>query len=358
MSERPKYQLNALYILNFLFLHDVAAMTTFSKDKNEFFTDVLDTINDINSRREYKGIKAEAYKHFLLCGIEVLMYDTQESAEIRPEIGKVFDELIDDLESIGFLKNSFINDLDVLNKNYQFDSLPKELLYKLVSQIIYMDYNCLAYDFLLKMSKFNIFNLGMSTNLAIKNEEGENGLIRALLFFEFEILKDKFNLTKYRLLDKKYSFDKNILKFNNEKMLKAYFKKFSFKVDFNKLLLKDGKDFKGYIGSWFLFEKWSQKGDLTLHRTEDVENDKLEKSASEFASKHLDEDGIRLKPRAIYNRFLEFEGFYNLIRILFEERSKMGCRLDVPDFDDSLFEVGEISNSFNEALKICYGRLG
>jgi len=364
MSERPKYQLNSLYILNFLLLHDVATMSTFSDDKNAFYNKLLADIKFINSYRQHNGIQAEIYTHYILCGIEILVFDDQESAETRPELENIFDKLTEDIESIEFYKTNFISDLDYLFKKNQFFSLPKELLYKLVAQCLYFDYDCSTFWVFAALLDFNIFKSGKSQYDFLNYEredyeESENAFIRSILFFEFETLKDKFNLTKYNSLNAEFNIKQNILKnclFLNEDNLKKYFKKYNF-FNSNNLILNDVSDCIGYIGCWFALEEWAKNRQLTIHREEDGIHGGLAHTASMLACAKLDKVGLKIMPRAVYNRFLRFESFYNLIRILFKERSKIGCRLDLPDFDDSILFPRNVSNIFYNELIFCRERL-
>lgn len=343
-----------------MLLHDVATMSTFSEEKKAFYNKLLGNIKFINSYRQLNGIKAEIYTHYLLCGLEILGFDQQESKEIRPELEKILDKLTENIESNGFSGNIFLSDLDDLVRENQFYSLPKELIYKLVAQCLYFDYDCSTFLVFSTLLKFNIFESGKSQHDALKteiegNEEDEFALIRSILFFEFEVLKDKFNLTKCNLLHQNKNFEQNILrtcKIINKESLKKYFKNYKF-IKSNGLILNNVSDCIGYMGCWFAYEEWCQNGKLTIHREEEGVHGELADTASMLACKHLDKFGIKIMPRAVYNRFLRFESFYKLLRIMFEERSKIGCSFDFPDFDDSILFPMIIPDSYFNALNIC-----
>ena len=54
-------------------------MSTFSDLKNEFYGYVTDEIDTINSQRGFTEYRAEVYKHYLLCGIELKLNQVFES---------------------------------------------------------------------------------------------------------------------------------------------------------------------------------------------------------------------------------------------------------------------------------------
>ena len=54
-------------------------MSTFSDLKNEFYRYVADEIDTINSQRGFTEYRAEVYKHYLLCGIELKLNQVFES---------------------------------------------------------------------------------------------------------------------------------------------------------------------------------------------------------------------------------------------------------------------------------------
>lgn len=54
-------------------------MSTFSDLKNEFYGYVAGEIDTINSQRGFTEYRAEVYKHYLLCGIELKLNQVFES---------------------------------------------------------------------------------------------------------------------------------------------------------------------------------------------------------------------------------------------------------------------------------------
>ena len=91
MPRRTESQNIAINILDYLFLHDVASMVTFSDAKNSFYSDLLGTLVYINSARNHNGVKAEIYQHFILCGIELIAnYSSHPTKELDIQIEIIF----------------------------------------------------------------------------------------------------------------------------------------------------------------------------------------------------------------------------------------------------------------------------
>ena len=72
-------------------------MSTFSDLKNEFYRYVADEIDTINSQRGFTEYRAEVYKHYLLCGIELKLNQVFES-----RFKRIIDEVLLRVKSSGF----------------------------------------------------------------------------------------------------------------------------------------------------------------------------------------------------------------------------------------------------------------
>ena len=79
MVRVTEWKISAFNILDYIFIHDLASMSTFSDLKNEFYRYVADEIDTINSQRGFAEYRAEVYKHYLLCGIELKLNQVFES---------------------------------------------------------------------------------------------------------------------------------------------------------------------------------------------------------------------------------------------------------------------------------------
>ena len=128
MPNRTGHEDIAINILDYLFLHDVATMSTFSDAKNIFYPDFLGTLDYINSARSHHGIKADIYQHFISCGVELLTNYSQPAGELRIRVDCALKELTSEVVKHGFVANDFISDLNELNNEYKFYDLAKERL--------------------------------------------------------------------------------------------------------------------------------------------------------------------------------------------------------------------------------------
>lgn len=368
MPSRTEHENIAINILDYLFLHDVASMSTFSDAKNDFYPDILGTLNYINSARNHRGIKADIYQHFILCGIELLTYHSQLAGEVQIRVNCALEELISEVVKHGFLEDEFISDLNELNNEYHFYDLARELTYKLVAQCLYFDFDSTSFSVF-----FNFLNMRIlqSEKFKIgKIKQDEHALLgkvflRAMLFLEFELLKNKYFKEEKQSLT---CINKSVIEINirNKKEVSRYLRDISYLLDSESVFLISLPDCAGLIACWMLYEEYA-KNDLTWHRSDggddnktalNSENKRAEKDfCSNIASEKMEMYGFTIGARAIYNHALRFEDFYQLVKLLFEELSKEKFFLFCPDLKECFSDKYEVPNNFKNALEISRKKL-
>ncbi|MGS0707701.1 hypothetical protein ACVBEE_14560 [Acinetobacter sp. ANC 3781] len=341
-------------------------MSTFSDEKNAFYPDLLGTIDYINSARNHHGIKAEIYQHFILCGIEILANYSQSYEEFNIKLDFILNELIYEVVNNGFLKDEFISDLSELNLEYKLSTREREVVYKLVAQILYFDFDSTAFS---SFHKFLVMGILKSDKFLFKNvdqtktKEIEKDFVRAMLFCEFELLKNKYLKKEGGILK---NLHKSItqVKIDNKREINKYLKNLSEILSNNSLLLKSTPDCPGLMGSWIFYEAHAKNGTLTLYRQKFEDNkfvfdqeEDIEDVCAEIASQKMSIYGFKIKARAIYNHSLRFDSFYILIKLIFEEMSKEKYSLFLPGFEHSLRSGFGIPESFSEALTISNNKL-
>ncbi|MBP6151859.1 MULTISPECIES: hypothetical protein [unclassified Acinetobacter] len=360
MPRRTDHEDIAINILDYLFFHDIASMSTFSDAKNIFYPDFLGTLEYINSARSHHGIKAEIYQHFILCGVELLTNYSQPVGELRIRVDCALKELTSEVVKHGFLADEFISDLNGLNNEYQFYDLSKELTYKLVAQCLYFDFDSTSFlvffKFLnmkiLKSDKFRFGKIEQDENKVI-----EKAFLRSMLFIEFELLKNKYFKERGSFL---IYIDKSILEINirNKKEVNKYLSNISYLLDSKSIFLISFPDCSGLISCWKLLEIFAHGG-VTLHRPK-FEDNKVDSNEQEnyvnddcshLASEKMNKYGFTIKARAIYDHSLRFYSFYLLVKVLFEEWSKEKYSLFLPDFNDVLLGKYEMPSNFSEVLE-------
>lgn len=367
MPNRTGHEDIAINILDYLFLHDVATMSTFSDAKNIFYPDFLGTLDYINSARSHHGIKADIYQHFISCGVELLTNYSQPAGELRIRVDCALKELTSEVVKHGFVANDFISDLNELNNEYKFYDLAKELTYKLVAQCLYFDFDSTSFSVFYKFLNMRILKSDKFTFGKIKQDEYElieKIFLRAMLFLEFELLKNKyFKEEKQSLI----YISKSVTQINikNKKEVNKYLNNISYLLDSQSIFFNSFPDCAGLIACWILLEEYAKDGNLILHRpkfegdqvTQNDQKYKVNDVCSHIANQKMDEYGFTIKSRAIYDHSLRFDSFYLLLKTLFGERSKEKYILFYPDFNEYLLGDYEMPNSFNQALETSRNKL-
>lgn len=72
MARVSQEQKSALTIMDYLSFHDIAFFKNFTVENISLYSCILLGIDYINEERGHDGTRAELYKHFLLCYIEIV----------------------------------------------------------------------------------------------------------------------------------------------------------------------------------------------------------------------------------------------------------------------------------------------
>ncbi|WP_372403527.1 hypothetical protein ACDW34_15025 [Acinetobacter piscicola] len=363
MPRRTEHENIAINILDYLFLHDVASMSTFSDTKNAFYADILGILSYINSARSHDEINAEIYQHFILCGVELLTTYSQPVEELQIRLYGALTELTSEVVKHGFSGNDFLSDLNELNNEYKFYNLAKDLTYKLVAQCLYFDFDIsTSFSAFYKLLNIRILHSAKFKFGKIQKDKHdllEKIFLRAMLFLEFELLKNKYFKKQKRSL---IYIHKSITEVNvkNKREVNKYLNNISDLLDSKSILLNSFPDCAGLVACLILLEENSKNGSLILHRSkfeghqvnQNTNSDEILNVCSHIANKKMDEYGLTIKARAIYDHSNRFYSFYSLLKILFEERSKEKYILFYPDFNEYFYDDYEVPESFNHALEI------
>ena len=162
-------------------------MSTFSDLKNEFYGYVTDEIDTINSQRGFTEYRAEVYKHYLLCGIELKLNQVFES-----RFKRIIDEVLLRVKSSGFPVSTYLQDVFNICGHSNISCLDGTVKYKLLAQFLYFDFDSASMSFFNKLLELKILSTGRlkEDKMSPKHKEEMNRVfLRVLMFCEFEILK-------------------------------------------------------------------------------------------------------------------------------------------------------------------------
>lgn len=258
MPKKNSKQLNALTILDYLYFYDIVNLQTYTNEKGDFYKYILSNIELISKKRGFKDEKYEAYKHFLLCYLEVENSPVIScDLEGKEKVQTILEDLLQYIERNKFSKKDFIFDVKklVLDCNYYLNTPRKYMYHNLVSQMLFYEYDSITTGVFLKFIWLGI--LQTKKHQINKVEIGEGFLnslfCRAMLFIEYQIFKDngfleiednikKTSLIKFDCQDERaeryeyYKYKRNNFEFYKFKSILEY--KMIFKKEIQKQLHK------------------------------------------------------------------------------------------------------------------------
>lgn len=343
-----------LNIMDYLFIQDVESLASFNKVKNSLNADLLSIIDHINSVRRNYGKKAELYKHYVLCSLELMLnlpFEIEESID-EDNLNKskfVLDRIIHNVLQNSFDEDEFLDDINNLFKHFESLKLDKGAIYKLVRQCLYFDYDnisIVAYKRFIDLDILNTKQYDSSLSTIDKNFI-EDLFFRSMLFIEFDIVKRQFDIEK-DFKDKKIEIDLNSsleeiesvfsvirlikklqlkttsgfqtvfnIDINNRKEVEKYIVSLSEALGHETLFFKNIPSCIGLMGCWFLIH--SKETDLERPMYYELFDEKLNKSSCKNPSDNKAREeilkyGFEIKKRTLHSRYIEFYQFYNKIR--------------------------------------------
>ncbi|HAV4461913.1 TPA: hypothetical protein JIR21_12425 [Acinetobacter baumannii] len=386
MPKLNDVQNTVLELVDFLYFYDIVALQTFTKEKNDFYLKLDKLLEEIIQEKQLTGQKAEIYKHYLLCGIEIVSsFDKNRKWQI-PELnlnerqqGEIQDQMYKQSVTIPLwhlkerLKEScrfegdFIKEVYELIKLSQIDKASYTVCHKLVAQMLWFgtehSITCHVYR---KIVTLGLLNSAKDTSKGRYDEvQHEYVFLKALLLIEFELFRKELY---YRHVAGDLTVNNSHFTLSEISLKKkAYYHKY---LEF---IFSDNRDFKviradmdladkgqviDYISSIAngLFHncifadtnaKWiSLLGALLLIYEQEIDLDrtiysevKNENSCSDKAQKILFEQfDFSVTAKSLYLKYVELYGIYDLIRsTMFEvvEQAKHGFL--VPDLPSHFY---------------------
>ncbi len=254
MPQLNDVQNYALEIVDYLYFYDIATLETFSVEKKTVYCQLLNAIDEILKERNLTPQRFEIYKHYLLCGVEIVSTQDDlhaESSEQREESSEKTKQKrleVAYLSLLNEVKNSDI-DVDVFRKDVNILIISSEIhksqpvvSRRLVSQVLWSEFSggiaAHVYQYFLRLGILSSKKLVSDFEIG---EVNEFIFLRAMLFIEFEILRNRLYFQyDVKALTQQISIKKVLAK--HAKKRTAYYQKhaqlFS-NVDFVRVLRYD-----------------------------------------------------------------------------------------------------------------------
>ena len=349
MPKLNDFQNSTVRLLDYLYFHDVVAMQGFSEEKSSIYSQLLAAIDLLAYRRSEGALIGEHYKHLLLIGVDFeLTFGKGEL--IKDDIYFKMQEkyrayLIQQIELLGFQIEHYKQDLNEVLIQIPIQSITSAAAFKIVSQVLYFEYDNITIGVLSKFLDFNFLTLAkyQKKNKVI-NESFLNKLFyRAMLFLEFDIFKNN-------LIAEYYSEDQ-IVNLNDledyEKVAAAIkargkakslkgieydgFYKLKTKNDLKKFLINieerlghnpifsdSSANWIALIGAWHLILKKGNNLDKPLFKESPQYVVDSDISCAKLARKKLAEFGFSVSEKTIFDCYDRVYEIYRLIRITIE----------------------------------------
>ena len=349
MPKLNDFQNSTVRLLDYLYFHDVVAMQGFSEEKSSIYSQLLAAIDLLAYRRSEGALIREHYKHLLLIGVDFeLTFGKGEL--IKDDIYFKMQEkyrayLIQQIELLGFQIEHYKQDLNEVLIQIPIQSITSAAAFKIVSQVLYFEYDNITIGVLSKFLDFNFLTLAkyQKKNKVI-NESFLNKLFyRAMLFLEFDVFKNN-------LIAEYYSEDQ-IVNLNDledyEKVAAAIkargkakslkgieydgFYKLKTKNDLKKFLINieerlghnpifsdSSANWIALIGAWHLILKKGNNLDKPLFKESPQYVVDSDISCAKLARKKLAEFGFSVSEKTIFDCYDRVYEIYRLIRITIE----------------------------------------
>lgn len=337
MVRVTEWKISAFNILDYIFIHDLASMSTFSDLKNEFYRYVADEIDTINSQRGFAEYRAEVYKHYLLCGIELKLNQVFES-----RFKRIIGELLLRVKSSGFPVSTYLQDVFNICGHSNISLLDGTVKYKLLAQFLYFEFDSASMSFFNKLLELEILSTARikEDKMSRKHkEEMDRVFLRVLMFCEFEILKKQI-IHNYDNMFMKLDF--NEIMTDSVKKIRGLLISINKEINHKEMLFNgDVRNVSALAGAFFFIEGHSRNiynNEKQVNYRPDYNipindiygckikagfdlSDKEKKVCTEYAQNKMKQYGYTFQQRSFYDNSVRLYKIYKFIWILFNELS-------------------------------------
>ncbi len=340
-------------------------MSTFSDLKNEFYRYVADEIDTINSQRGFAEYRAEVYKHYLLCGIELKLNQVFES-----RFKRIIGELLLRVKSSGFPVSTYLQDVFNICGHSNISCLDGTVKYKLLAQFLYFDFESASMSFFNKLLELKILSTGRLKEDEMSRkykEEMDRVFLRVLMFCDFEILKKQI-IHNYDNMFMKLDF--NEIMTDSVKKIRGLLISINKEINHKEMLFNgDVRNVSALVGAFFFIEGHSRNiynnekqvnyrpiynipiNSIYVCKTKAVHdlNDKERRVCTEYAQNKMKEYGFEFIQRTFYDNSVRLYSFYKFIHNEFDYASKY--RVWYYDFIDQLCYDDRYSENYKIRLR-------
>ena len=153
MPQLNDIQNHALEVIDYLYFYDMAALGTFSDEKKNVYCHLLSAIGEILSERNLTPLDFEIYKHFLLCGVEIITTEDDLHADDNDKIIKspeklkrkrleaAYLSLLCELEKYEINVEVFREDIQELILMSEIDLAESNVSRRLVGQVLWSEFS-------------------------------------------------------------------------------------------------------------------------------------------------------------------------------------------------------------------------
>lgn len=355
MPVLTEFQTSTITLLDYLYFHDIVALQTFSNEKKSFYARLIHSLRSIAEKRQFEYLKAEHYQHLLLVGMDLNASYIDDPSKLKIVDNEKFvralnEELCWNVIEAGFCLDAFEQDLNDLLDEYPLTELSRDVLYKLVGQVMCYQFDnitiCVLTRLLdqrfLRLEKYKKYDQTY-TQIFL-----DIAFFRAMLFLEYEAFKNnlllhsqygeeffKFNeldcLNRGKVLIEARTKAKNLnaipykkiyqTNLRSKKDVKRYLIDVEQRLGHKALLKQSLANWIGLIGAWHVMHAALTNPDRKKYRELEVAST-IEPTWCEIAQKEMKEYGFRISERSLYDVDKCTEKFYELIGIAVNEVNK------------------------------------
>lgn len=310
-------QETALDILDYLYFYDIVSLVTFTQEKKKTYDQLNNTINDLISSKKFSPIQSEMYKHFLLCGIEIIVTNNLEFTSLVPgdqmykkeakrfyttdhieRYSISFNYICEEARKFGYIDETFILDIFYILNLSDIREKPHDVCFRLAFQVLgYSTEESITNHVYKKWLDLSILESDKYSKNNVYNEKNQLIYLRALLLIEFEIMRNKLfhlrekpnllkesetknessirKLKRKNYLLKQDKFMKNLsslsltsaynIDLNDKKQCSLYLKSIQMMLCHNRIFFNSA-NFENLLGAWYLlyFKKNQSKIDNNM----------------------------------------------------------------------------------------------
>lgn len=387
MASLTDFQNSTITLLDYLYFHDIVALETFSDEKLSFYEQLVNSLLLIVEKRGYKNLRAEHYQHLLLVGIDLnasyigdpsILPSTLNTADNEKIIKSLNDELCSNAINAGFCLDELEHDLYSLLDQYPLAELSRNVLYKIVGQILYYQFDNITVCVLSRLLDHEFITLGRYVKHKQKYTQRYLDIVffRAMLFLEYEAFKTNLlfcvqhggnvfnnidnmergdairlvrekaqvlNTVPYRRI---YQID--LIKKND---LKKYLTDVNERLGHTALLTNHLANWIGLVGAWHVIRDELTNQGKTVYR-ELAAKYKKEPTCCKIAKEEMIDYGFEVSERTLYDTYKCIKGYSLLIGLAVNEvnKTKLHGALE-PVLTKFLFYNPIIGPSFKRALE-------